>query len=106
MKRHFSERPAGRSAAPTPRRVAVPTEHRPTSPAKRRLPQFTIFSLMVLTFVLSVGFAPLYYMIRSAQGETGFKMVGLLLPVVAPMLFMMVISAAYQLHRLWRGWRR
>jgi hypothetical protein len=64
-----------------------------------RLPQFTIFGLMVLMFVASIAFAPLYYMVRAARGETAFSAVAVLLSVAAPMLVMIVLSVGLSIRR-------
>lgn len=62
---------------------------------------------MVLMFVLSIAFAPLYYMMRAAQnGETGLNAVGILMLVAAPMLVMTAISIGYNVNRLLRRRRR
>ena len=67
-----------------------------------RPPQFTIFGIMVLTFVVAVAVTPLYYMLRASQGETGFRAVAVLLSVAMPMFMMIVLSIFYQLSR-WLG---
>ena len=73
----------------------------PNEPPKRkwRPPQFTIFGLMVLTFVVAVAVAPLYYMIRAINGETGFRAVAVLMSVAMPMAVMIILSAFLQISR-------
>jgi hypothetical protein len=68
-------------------------------PRKWRPPQFTIFGIMVLTFVVAMAVTPLYYMIRAIRGETGFRAVAVLLSVALPMLVMIVLSVLLQINR-------
>jgi hypothetical protein len=59
---------------------------------RRRMPQFTIFGLMVLTFVASIGFSQLYYWSRVAQGDHSAAPIAILLAVALPMLVMTIFS--------------
>jgi hypothetical protein len=61
--------------------------------------QYSIFGLMVLTFVVSVAVAPLYYVMRAVQGETAYRPVAVLMAVGMPMLMMTLLSIAVQLKR-------
>jgi hypothetical protein len=79
---------------------------KPLPRPKRRLPQFTIFGLMVLMFVASIGFAPAYYMMRAARGETGLNAVGAIMSIALPMLVTILISAWYSIDRFARQRRR
>lgn len=75
-------------------------------PAKRRRwPQFSIFGLMVLTFVASIGFSQLYYVTRATQGDRSAAPVAVLMAVALPMLLMIVLSLGYQLKK-WLRRRR
>jgi hypothetical protein len=97
MKPRFPAKPAQKPAIPDS----------PSAPSRRRRrPQFTIFGLMVLMFVVSVAFAPLYYMVRAAQGETGFSAVAVLMAVAAPMLVMTAISIGYSVNQYFHRRRR
>lgn len=75
-------------------------------PVKRgRWPQFSIFGLMVLTFVASIGFSQLYYLARATQGDKSAAPVAILMAVALPMLLMTVLSLGYQLKK-WLQRRR
>jgi hypothetical protein len=71
----------------------------PVPPRRGRRMQFTIFGLMVLTFVASIGFSQLYYWARVAQGDSTAAPVAVLMAVALPMLVMTVISVGYSLNR-------
>jgi hypothetical protein len=68
--------------------------------------QFTIFGLMVLMFVASIGFSQLYYWARVAQGKSEDAPVAVLMAVALPMLVMTVISIGYSVNRWMRRRRR
>jgi len=89
-----------------PVQVSKPPPVEPRGARRRRLPQFTIFGLMVLMFVASVGFAQLYYTVRASQGETQYRMAAVLMSVAVPMLIMIVISLGYSLRKWLSGRRR
>jgi hypothetical protein len=54
---------------------------------------------MVLTFVVSIAMAPVYYMVRAMQGDTGSRAVTVLMSVALPMLLMILLSISLQVNR-------
>jgi hypothetical protein len=58
--------------------------------------QFTIFGLMVLMFVASIGFGQLYYMFR---GDKSSRPVAVMMSVAMPMLVMIIISIGYTVSK-------
>jgi hypothetical protein len=64
--------------------------------------QFTIFGLMVLMFVASIGFGQLYYIVRQAQGDTSARPVAVIMSVAMPMLVMIAISIGYSVTKWMR----
>lgn len=81
-----------------PVKPALPTSKSPAMPRRRRM-QFTIFGLMVLMFVTSLGFAQLSYLVRSDQGDTSAWPIATLMAVALPMLMMTVLSLGYSLRK-------
>jgi hypothetical protein len=88
-------------AKPVPAKPVVPA---PPPPRRVRKPQFTIFALMVLTFVAAIGFAPLSYMMRADKDSSAWP-IATLMAVATPMLLMIVLSLGYSLRR-WLRRRR
>ena len=83
----------------------IPSANAPLVPVREppkrkwRPPQYTIFGIMVLTFVVAMGVAPLYYMIRASHGERGYGAVAMIMSVAMPMLVMIVLSVFLQINR-------
>lgn len=81
-----------------PIKPALPASKGPAAPRRRRM-QFTIFGLMVLMFVTSIGFAGLSYLVRADQGETSAWPIATFMVVALPMLMMTVLSLGYSLRK-------
>ena len=86
-------------------KATPPTPAPRPSPHRRRRTEFTIFGLMVLMFVASLGFALLSYLVRSDQGDTSAWPVATLMAVALPMLVMTIASLGYSIAK-WLKKRR
>jgi hypothetical protein len=75
-----------------------------TPPRRRRFkpPRFTIFGLMVLTFVAAVAITPIYYVLRAQKGETSYWAIAALFGPIAPVLLMILFSLGLQVRKQFR----
>ncbi|QDU25572.1 hypothetical protein ETAA8_06410 [Anatilimnocola aggregata] len=78
-----------------PRSKPPPVKPIPPAPAPgpvRRLPQFNLLGLMVVTLICSVASSGIYYLVRAEANEAGMRLTALLFILAGPMLLLVIVS--------------
>jgi hypothetical protein len=74
-----------------------------SAPRRRPRLQFSLLGLMIVTLVLALTLTPVYYLMRSFEGQPHLKLVGYLAMFVGPLLLTIVCSFLLAGIKWWLG---